>query len=215
MITKNIKALKIAFLLLLAAIYLYLLITNIFISNSSDDAVTIPENDIAVEKEGSVDEKVYLTFDDFKKPPYSGEKANLDISGSNVSAFADLTNNEKESLNELLKKDSRPFAGKYTVLITVCGDECYKWYVFDQVTGKIYDSELTSPFMAHFEKDSSLFIVNPPELLIEKYGATVPENLFTYYYEWKDNKMELITEATIYPVGKIGGKYFYDITKTK
>lgn len=73
----------------------------------------------------------------------------------------------KTALNEGLKEELN-FAGKYTVVTIGCGTGCQTHYVVDRETGRVLD-KVQSSIGAKYSPDSRLFIVNPPDSLIN-YG---------------------------------------------
>jgi len=89
---------------------------------------------------------------------YRGRLSPLDEAGN-----ADVRK-YKTALNEGLKAGVN-FAGKYTVITIGCGTGCQMHYVVDRETGQVLD-KMQSSIGARYNSGSRLFIINPPDSVI-------------------------------------------------
>ena len=91
------------------------------------------------------------------------------------------------------------FAGHYTVVIWGCGTSCAQFAIVDAMTGQTYDPPfrlitwgdeegLLKQSGLHFRLDSSLFVAQ---------GCPEEKNCAARYYEWKDNRLILLTTRPV------------------
>ena len=114
-------------------------------------------------------------FEDYPAgPAYRGRVAPLvESSSPTARRFRTAT---REALAEGVN-----FAGRYVVATWGCGIECVWGHIVDARTGRaVADLPSSTPFVA-FRRDSRLFVVQPPEDLIERTPADFPlDSLVTY-----------------------------------
>ena len=131
-----------------------------------------------------------------KVPGFSDFLINEEFSG--VPAEVDLASNPDAARYRTIIKDGIAegpnFGGHYTIISPGCGTECQQIIIVDQATGKVYSAPFVAAEGVKFVKNSSLLVVNPPEIIKEVYEDKVPGWLSTGYYNWEDNKLIKLIE---------------------
>lgn len=128
----------------------------------AEDSVTMPITD---NKNPGLYQRYRITMEEYRRSGqydvgdmYRGRLAPLD-----ESSHTD-TRTYRTALREGLEAGVN-FAGKYTVVTVDCGNSCQLHYVVDRESGKVLD-KLQSNVGASYTADSRLFIINPPDALL-------------------------------------------------
>ena len=116
-------------------------------------------------------------------------------SGSNHPPILDtpFKRNFKTILTEAAKIEPN-FDGKYVLVSWGCGTECQHFAIIDVETGIVTDG-LTTRWGQNFRADSSLVIVNDPNLFFAESGSGgdwLPEMFHTEYYRWDGEQLILL-----------------------
>ena len=80
------------------------------------------------------------------------------------------------------------FAGRFRVVQWGCGSNCHLYALIDKKNGSVYMADLGAALGAHFQLDSNLFVVDPPEMIETDW----PEGMAsTVSYLWDDSSHTL------------------------
>jgi hypothetical protein len=100
----------------------------------------------------------------------------------------DETPQAKEYENEFIAsiQEGVTAGGKYNITTWSCGEYCFEHALINLETGQILDTILQSHYGASFSSDSTLIVVNSPELLPEN-ATKIPNGVTTAYFEFKED----------------------------
>ena len=100
----------------------------------------------------------------------------------------------KTVLREAAKKNPN-FDGKYVIASWGCGTNCQQFALIDLETGKVTFGVTTEWGLA-FRRNSSLLVVNDPDLYLPEYeqwnDGIVPSWVYTRYYRWDGKTLVLL-----------------------
>lgn len=109
----------------------------------------------------------------------------------------------------IIRRDAQAgpnFAGNYTIAQWGCGSTCVAFAIVDGHTGRVYFhpevlQAMQVPYQAEsvlqFRPDSRLLIISGEILPLDPDKPTGPESVGKFYYEWKNNRLNLIGKAGI------------------
>jgi hypothetical protein len=124
-----------------------------------------------------------------KEEMLNGKAASVDLSSYKGAKTykTKLQEGEKEGPN---------FAGHYTIVSYGCGTQCQDNWLIDAKTGKILD-RFPSVVGTKYQVDSTLLIINPPDLDLKKGYEEHPEQpllgtMETTYEVLKDGKFDVV-----------------------
>ena len=125
------------------------------------------------------DYKTRNTFNRAAKPPI------LDTSG-------------KRQFRTILRdaaKQKPNFDGKYVIASWGCGTNCQQFAIIDVETGTVTPG-LTTEWGLAFRADSSLLVINDPDVYLAEYQrwnvGMVPMWVYTRYYRWNGKELVLL-----------------------
>jgi hypothetical protein len=108
-------------------------------------------------------------------------------------------------------KESTDFAGHYVAVEWGCGTGCQQSAIIDALTGKVHFLPINSDLGSEFRLNSSLWVINPPERIIEFYQGKIPQTnrwIYSYYYQWdeKIKDFELLFTDNPWPSKTLFGR---------
>ena len=138
-------------------------------------------------------------FEDYPvRESFTGKTAPLKLTGASARKY-------RSALRESAKAGVN-FAGHYIVAEWGCGTDCHSFAIIDAKTGDVYFSKAvsfiggqlrqTEEDRLKYRKDSRLFIAA---------GARNDEETGKFFYEWKNNRLQLIRKTEL-PLEKPDGK---------
>lgn len=208
-------------IVLLAALILFMLFIGLFVLSleREDQSIQNNQNIEAEEKTPEEPEETQVTL--LTKPlsfsDYPAEKitdkdwlkthnlAPIDFSG-----YEDLSESDKEVIVGYYNSAKGPnFAYRYKVIEMGCGTGCQYFYLVDVITGKLYETKVSTFMGCEYDVKSNLFVAGSPYYIFNVcYKAEVPyafcgdfpnSATTSRYYLWEDNQMTLLGEYIVLP----------------